>query len=35
MRMYESSDTQNVGIINSINKGLYVHPSCLLHFNIK
>lgn len=40
MRMYESSDTQNVGVINNIKKGLYksrlyVHASCLVHFNIK
>ena len=31
MRMYESSDTQNVGIINSINKGLYTQGCMYIH----
>ena len=29
--MYESSDTQNVGIINSINKGLYTQGCMYIH----
>ena len=31
MRMYESSDTQNVGIINSFNKGLYTQGCMYIH----